>query len=75
MLRTLYVLSLAALLSVSARAAEPAPLAPGKPAGVREARFQMNYPVVFTAAALAVVVGGLYLASRNNTAAPTGTSP
>ena len=75
MLRTFAAVCLSALLCVPAVAddKQPAPLAPGRPAGVQQARFQMNYPVIFVGAALAAVIGGVYLAGKGQAA--TSTSP
>ena len=73
MLRRFCIALMALTLCMPAHAQDK-PLPPGRPAGVRAARFHMNSPLIATGSAIALVVGGLYLSRQSQTAA-TSTTP
>ena len=50
-----------------AQTAEPAPLAPGKPAGVHQAQMALFGNELFLALGLAAIAGGIALAASNHT--------
>ncbi len=71
------------LALTGAQAEQTAPLAPGKPAGVREAAIRHHrFPLLLTVGVAAVVVAGVVVATQQGTSggcgsacSPTTTSP